>query len=63
MNSENSLSKIATIQLNSRNVLVVVNSLFIKLLTRKLKNFILNSVTLISLHGTSAKRANVMTSL
>ena len=52
-----------TIQLNSGNVLVVVNGLFIKLLIRKLKNSVLNPVILASLHRTLARRVNVMTSL
>jgi len=63
MNSENSLSKIVTIQSNSGNVLVIVNGLFIKLSIRKLKNSILNSVILASLHKTSVRRVNVMTFL
>ena len=66
MNSENSSSKIVTIRLNSGNILVIlviVNGLFIKLTIRKQKNSVLNPVILISLHGTSARRVNAMTSL
>ena len=63
MNSENSSSKIVTIRLNSRNILVIVNGLFIKLTIRKQKNSVLNPVILISLHGTSARRVNAITSL
>jgi len=63
INSENSLSKIATIQSNSENVLVAMNGLFIKLSIRKLKNSVLSPVTLACFYGTSVRRANTMTLL
>ena len=57
---ENSLLKIVIIQLNFENVLVIVNSFFIKLLIRKLKNSILNFVIFISLKKKVKSKNNLV---